>query len=117
MEDNQLFDYDDQPDSLIVSGEFDAFSTRKSQKIIIKTQLVGKRKITIIEGYKDGNEEECTKLGKKLKKEIATGGTIKEDKDTGKYVITLQGDVKHLVAGYLISSKKAFNDEITIIGV
>lgn len=93
------------------------FGVKKSQSIVIRSQLLGRRTITIIEGYKDGDKDECLKLGKKLKKILATGGTTKEDEKTGKYVIIFQGDRKHFIYEYLTSSKNAFPDEITMVGV
>lgn len=68
---------------------------KEQQKIRVRTETKRFRKVmTIVEGI--GDEKKARELGKILKRHLACGGTVKENK------IELQGDHKQAVKKALI---------------
>lgn len=91
--------------------EMGIFSKRK---VNISLQTNGRKKLTIICGFEDGNKEKCTLLNKIIKKKFNTGGSIKEDE--GRTVMMFQGDIRIEIAQMIQESYGYTRDEITISG-
>lgn len=87
----------------------------QNRKINISLQTNGRKKITIICGFENGDKDKCKELSKKIKKIFSTGGSIKED--GGKSVVMFQGDIRIDVVKYIKQIYGYIDDEIVISGV
>lgn len=81
------------------------------QRIEIRLQTNGRRKLTIVSGLT--NKKICDKICEKIKKTCSVGGTVKQDEDTGGWIIQTQGDKRFEVGNLLVKLLDIKSESIT----